>query len=190
MPFLSGGVLAWLYVWTEVQTCIWPSWCHCHSLSLSSVKSRLVLPFWYWLTWEKGPLNGCVYYVFVHSAEMRATVTGVLWFLSVCNTKLNECRDCLAEHASHLHQYSQRCHLPHDQERLETVLQGHIHSECMHQYDIRRYTESADMTQSQPTSHKFAGVFMRQSSLPSVIQNCEVGHKEEHLAHKNWVMEC
>jgi len=32
-------------------------------LTLASVKSRLVLPFWYWLTWvdpEKGPLNGCV----------------------------------------------------------------------------------------------------------------------------------
>jgi len=48
---LSGGVLAWLSVWSEVQTCIWPSWCHCHSLSLASVKSRLVLPFWYQLTW-------------------------------------------------------------------------------------------------------------------------------------------
>ena len=48
---LSGGVLAWLSVWSEVQTCIWPSWCHCHSLSLASEKSRLVLPFWYWLTW-------------------------------------------------------------------------------------------------------------------------------------------
>ena len=44
---LSGGVLAWLSVWSEMQTCIWPSWCHCHSLSLASVKSRLVLPFWY-----------------------------------------------------------------------------------------------------------------------------------------------
>jgi len=55
---LSGGVLAWSSVWSEVQTCIWPtSWCHCHSLSLASVKSRLVLPFWYRLTWvvsEKG----------------------------------------------------------------------------------------------------------------------------------------
>jgi len=33
---------------------------HC----LASVKSRLVLPFWYRLTWvvpEKGPLNGCVW---------------------------------------------------------------------------------------------------------------------------------
>ena len=39
---LSGGVLAWLPVWSEVQTCIWPSWCHYHSLSLASVKSRLV----------------------------------------------------------------------------------------------------------------------------------------------------
>ena len=35
---LSGGVLAWLSVWSKVQTCIWPSWCHC--------QSRLVLPFW------------------------------------------------------------------------------------------------------------------------------------------------
>jgi len=47
----DGGVLAWLSVWSEVQTCIRPSWCHCHSLSLAIVKSRLVLPFWYRLTW-------------------------------------------------------------------------------------------------------------------------------------------
>ena len=60
---LSGGVLAWLSVWSKVQTCIWRSWCHCHSLSLAPVKSRLVLPFWYQLTRvvpEKGPLNGCL----------------------------------------------------------------------------------------------------------------------------------
>ena len=60
---LSGGVLAWLSVWSEVQTCIWPSGCHCHSLSLASVKSSLVLPFWYRPTQvvpDKGPLNGCV----------------------------------------------------------------------------------------------------------------------------------
>jgi len=60
---LSGGVLAWLSVWCEVQTCIWPSGFHCHSLLLAPVKSRLVLPFWYRLTWvvpDRGPLNGCV----------------------------------------------------------------------------------------------------------------------------------
>ena len=60
---LTGGVLAWLSVWSEMQTCIWPSWCHCHWLSLASVKSRWVLPFWYRLTWvvqDKGPLNRCV----------------------------------------------------------------------------------------------------------------------------------
>ena len=60
---LSGGVLAWLSVWSAVQTCIWPSWCHRHSLSLASVKSRLVLPFWYRLiqvVLDKGPLNRCV----------------------------------------------------------------------------------------------------------------------------------
>ena len=57
---LSSGVLAWLSVWSEVQTCIWPSWRHCHSLSLASVKSRSVLTFWYQLTRvvpDKGPLN-------------------------------------------------------------------------------------------------------------------------------------
>jgi len=60
---VSGGVLAWLSVWGEVQTCIRPSWCHCHSRSLASVKSRLVLPFWYRLTRvvpDKGPLSWCV----------------------------------------------------------------------------------------------------------------------------------
>jgi len=60
---LSGGVRAWLSVWSELQTCIRPSWFHCHLLSLASVKSRLVLPFWYRLTrvvLEKGPLNRCV----------------------------------------------------------------------------------------------------------------------------------
>jgi len=33
------------------------------SCFLASVKSRSVLPFWYWLTWvvpDKGPLNVCV----------------------------------------------------------------------------------------------------------------------------------
>ena len=41
-------------VWSEVQTCIWPSWCQCYSLSLASVKFRLVLPFWYRLVPDKG----------------------------------------------------------------------------------------------------------------------------------------
>jgi len=42
---LRDGVLAWLSAWIEVQTCIWPSGCHCHSLSLASVKSSLVFAF-------------------------------------------------------------------------------------------------------------------------------------------------
>jgi len=45
------------------RTCLSLSWCHCHSLSLAPVKSRLVLPFWYRLTRgdpDKGPLNVCV----------------------------------------------------------------------------------------------------------------------------------
>ena len=59
---LSGGVMSWLSVSSEVQACIRPGWCHYHSLSLASVKSALVLPFWYRLTRavpEKGPSNVC-----------------------------------------------------------------------------------------------------------------------------------
>jgi len=40
---LSDAGLVWLSVWSKVHTCIWPSWCHCHRLSLTaSVKSRLI----------------------------------------------------------------------------------------------------------------------------------------------------
>ena len=81
---LSGGVMAWLSVWSEVQTCIWPSWCHCHSLSLASVKSRLVLPFWYRSTWvvlEKGPLNRCVCVVCEAVACSGEVSYGVCWWV-------------------------------------------------------------------------------------------------------------
>ena len=60
----SGGVLASLSISLERGADLhMASWCHCHSLSLASVKSRLVLPFWYQLTRvvpDKGPLNVCV----------------------------------------------------------------------------------------------------------------------------------
>ena len=38
-------MLVWLSVWSKVQTCIWPSWCHCHSLSLASVKLKFFIFF-------------------------------------------------------------------------------------------------------------------------------------------------
>jgi len=41
---LSGGMLAWLPVWGEVQVCIWPCWCICHSLSFAPVN-----PGWFYL---------------------------------------------------------------------------------------------------------------------------------------------
>ena len=82
-----SGVLAWLSVWSEMQTCIWPSWCHCHLLYLASVKSRLVLPFCYWLTWvvpDKWPLNGyvCVF-LFCFAATMSASLQ--LYYGLRCN---------------------------------------------------------------------------------------------------------
>jgi len=77
---LSGGVLVWLFVWSNVHICIWPGWCHCRSLSLASIKSRLFLPFWYRLTRvvpDKWPLNGCVH--------VCLCVTVQIWSGYVCD---------------------------------------------------------------------------------------------------------
>jgi len=80
---LSGGMLVWLCVWIKVQICIWPSWCHCHSLSLAPVN-----PYWLYLPGftflvpahlssrgqnPRGPQNGlCVWvHVCVSSLEIR-----------------------------------------------------------------------------------------------------------------------
>ena len=55
-------MLARLSVWSEVQTCIWPSWCHCHSLSHASVKSKIGFTFLVPAhpgVLDKGPLNEC-----------------------------------------------------------------------------------------------------------------------------------
>jgi len=63
--------------------CIWPSGFHCHSLSCASVKSRLVLPFWYWLTRvvpDKGPLNGyvCVCYLYLRVLFFATSIKTIL----------------------------------------------------------------------------------------------------------------
>ena len=85
---LSGGVLAWLFVWSDGQICIWPSWCHYHSLSLAPIKSRLVLLFWYRLTWvvlDKGPLNlcvcGCDQQTYTQTQTISMSMVGVLCVL-------------------------------------------------------------------------------------------------------------
>jgi len=84
---LSGGLLAWLSAWGEVQICMWPSWCHCHSLSLAPIKSRLVLPIWYWLTRvvpDKGLLNGCCCYCYCCCNTIFFTVS---WFFTLCKQR-------------------------------------------------------------------------------------------------------
>ena len=51
--------------------------------SLAPVKSRLVLPFWYRLTWvvpDKGPLNGCVCEVYMDFSDF------VIYFYRVAYT--------------------------------------------------------------------------------------------------------
>jgi len=44
---LSGRVLAWLSVWSEVQNCIWPSRCHCLLLQKN--------PDWFYLSGTGSP---------------------------------------------------------------------------------------------------------------------------------------
>ena len=63
---------------------LWPSWCHCHSLSLAPIKSRLVLPFWYQLTRvfpDRGLLNGCMYVKDLCSVQTVSTHR--FWMLPV-----------------------------------------------------------------------------------------------------------
>ena len=70
VPLFLGCIHEWCDVgvvvclWSEVRmVCIWSSWCHTKTPSSPTwFKSKLVLPFWYWLTQvvlEKRPLNGC-----------------------------------------------------------------------------------------------------------------------------------
>jgi len=42
---MSGGMLVWLSVWSEVQTCILPSWCHCYSLDSCFSKIQIGFTF-------------------------------------------------------------------------------------------------------------------------------------------------
>ena len=94
---LSGGVLACLSVWSEVQTCIWPSGFHCHSLSLASVKSRSVLPFWNRLTQvvpDKKPLNRCVCVCYWNQIKI---ILLLYWSTStfICTTTAKQWHNCL-----------------------------------------------------------------------------------------------
>jgi len=60
---LTGEMLTFTYAYNQTQLIPDTINRRIHTLSLASVKSRLVLPFWYRLTWvvpEKEPLNGCV----------------------------------------------------------------------------------------------------------------------------------
>jgi len=57
-PACKNWVVAWLSVWSEVHMAQADA-----TATLTSVKSRLVLPFWYRLAWvfpEKKPLIVCV----------------------------------------------------------------------------------------------------------------------------------
>jgi len=81
---LSGGVLAWLSG-VRCRPAYGPADATA-TLSLASVKSRLVLPFWYQLTWvvpEKGSLNGCVCVCvfFTHLVSATSSKSLGVWVL-------------------------------------------------------------------------------------------------------------
>ena len=61
---LSGGLLAWLSVWSLVQTCIWPARLMPLPLTVSCF-NKIQIGFTFLVladpcSPEKGPLNGCV----------------------------------------------------------------------------------------------------------------------------------
>ena len=89
-------MLAWLSVWSEVQTCILLSWCHCHSLSLAAVKSRFVLPLWHQPIQVVPPGKRTVKRVWVSWLDTNLPPTQ--WFLAntyqvpAVPTELGQCR--------------------------------------------------------------------------------------------------
>ena len=110
----SGGVLEWLSVCSEVQTCMGSSWCHCHSLSLASVKSRLASAFWYRLTRvvpDKGPLNGCVCVWYTEHrppASRRGLVPCFIGYSGAAGAR----SDCMHAPVSSSHRISQHRRAP------------------------------------------------------------------------------
>ena len=81
---LSGGVLAWLSVWSEVQTRIRPSWCHCHSVSCFS---KIQIGFTFLVPAYLGsPRKGAVKRVCVYNTNLLRAATSATdckqWFPS------------------------------------------------------------------------------------------------------------
>ena len=104
LHYISGAVLAWLSVWSEVQTAYGPADATSTSLSFASVKSRLVSPFWYRLIRvvpDRGLLNGCVC-VCVYAVG----VSGDSSVVEVCNADRRTSQQasqpvCTTEHQPH-----------------------------------------------------------------------------------------
>ena len=89
-----------LCVWVKVQICIWPSWCHCHSLSLAPVNPdwfylpRFIFPkFWCRLTQVVPDKNheGCNTVVRLCVCEFACSCVGVGGQLLVFSTSVCMC---------------------------------------------------------------------------------------------------
>ena len=78
---LSGGVLMWLSVWSKVQTCIWPSWCHCHSLTVSCF-SKIQIGFTFLVPAHPG------------SPGQRAVKRVCVCHININETALRHCIQC------------------------------------------------------------------------------------------------
>ena len=70
-----------------MQTCIWPSWCHCQSLSLASVKS---IPFWYRLTRVVPDKGVCVCVCVCVSVSVTRCYSRL--YDRLCNQLYNGCK--------------------------------------------------------------------------------------------------
>ena len=88
-------------VWSEVvQTSTWPSWCHCHPLSLASAESPIGFAFWYRLTHvvpEKRPITCvcvCVLFCLQFIGCFLLQVGRQLQCWQCCRAKVTRLRRC------------------------------------------------------------------------------------------------
>jgi len=96
---LSGGVLAWLSVWSEMQTCTRPSWCHCHSLSQRAVKRVCVCVYVFLLHWKRTLCISGMIFLWLVSFPVSQTTTS--WRREKCSVAHSGCRLC----AGHMHKW-------------------------------------------------------------------------------------
>ena len=135
---LSGGMLAWLCVWVKVQICIWPSRCHCQSLSLAPVN-----PDWFYLP-------GFTFLVQAHQTKSKRAEQRMCMCVCVCvctgatlvsvNLCLTGVEDCTDDSSQFIGRYLTQRHHFHVM-TLVTCQRQHLVYTCRPDYTCKFNSE-------------------------------------------------